>query len=258
MACIWLQQGYDPAHSLERVVPDGCAELIINLREDRFSMPEGSAGAEARTFRGAVLSGTRSEYVILDTNSQASVMGVHFKPGGLFFFLSMPVSELHNEVQSLDSIWGHAADELRDRLLDAGSPSAKFRTMEQFLLRIMRKSAQSHPAVDFALRQFQHFPVQRSIADLSGDLGLSKRYFIRLFADEVGITPKKYVRIRRFQEVLNRIHAAHEVNWAETALACGYYDQAHFIHDFRTFSGINPSTYLQNRGEQQNHIPLHR
>lgn len=220
-------------------------------------MPACRNDNKTRTFHGSVLSGTRSDYVILDTASQSSVMGVHFKPGGLFPFLSIPASELHGEVLSLDIIWGAAANELRDQLLDASSPSSKFIIMEQFLFRVMRRSVQLHPAVAFALRQFQTSPGQRSILSLSRDIGLSKRRFIQLFADEIGMTPKKYCRVRRFQQALRLIHKEREVNWAEMAIACDYYDQAHFNHDFRAFSGINPTTYMQNRGEQHNHVPFH-
>ena len=87
-------------------------------------------------------------------------------------------------------------------------------------------------------------------------IGLSPRRFIQVFREEVGLTPKLFCRIRRFQEVLGLIGRGQHVEWAEVALACGYFDQAHFIHDFRAFSGLNPKAYLAHRGEHLNHVPL--
>ncbi|MGH7718113.1 MAG: helix-turn-helix domain-containing protein [Gemmatimonadaceae bacterium] len=74
-------------------------------------------------------------------------------------------------------------------------------------------------------------------------VGLSHRRFLDVFTAHVGVTPKVFCRIRRFQRVLQRVHEGGEVEWARVALSCDYYDQAHFIREFQAFSGVNPSTY---------------
>ena len=70
------------------------------------------------------------------------------------------------------------------------------------------------------------------------------------------VTPKLFCRVRRFQQVLRLIGSGRPVAWAAVAADCGYFDQAHFIHDFRAFSGINPSTYIAQRTEHLNHVPM--
>jgi AraC-like DNA-binding protein len=87
-------------------------------------------------------------------------------------------------------------------------------------------------------------------------IALSERRFIQVFADQVGLTPKVYCRLQRFQGVLRRISSCQEIDWTHVALSCGYFDQAHFNHDFRGFSGINPSTYVANKTQFQNHVIL--
>jgi AraC-like DNA-binding protein len=77
-----------------------------------------------------------------------------------------------------------------------------------------------------------------------------------VFRDETGFTPKVFCRIRRFQQALGRMENRKSVEWANVALDCGYFDQAHFIHDFRAFSGINPSSYLAHQTRHRNHVPL--
>jgi AraC-like DNA-binding protein len=72
----------------------------------------------------------------------------------------------------------------------------------------------------------------------------------------VGLAPKVFCRVRRFQRVLRMLHKTTQVDWADVALECGYYDQAHFIHDFQSFCGLTPSAYLAAATPHLNHVPL--
>jgi AraC-like DNA-binding protein len=141
-------------------------------------------------------------------------------------------------------------------VLGAKTPALKFRILEQALLEQAAGCLTRHPAVAFALREFEVAPHPGSIADVTGRIGLSPRRFGAVFEDEVGLTPKRFCRVRRFQRVLRRIATGRPFEWANLALSCGYYDQAHFINDFRAFSGISPTTYLRDRTEHLNHVPL--
>jgi AraC-like DNA-binding protein len=85
------------------------------------------------------------------------------------------------------------------------------------------------------------------VGDVVQRIGLSSRRFVDLFRAEVGLSPKVYCRIRRFNEALRRVEQLTDVDWVDVALSCGYFDQAHFNHDFRAFSGVSPSTYLRHR-----------
>ena len=87
-------------------------------------------------------------------------------------------------------------------------------------------------------------------------IGYSQRHFNQLFADEVGLTPKRFLRVRRFQRVIASVAGRESVDWADLALRCGYYDQSHFVHDFRSFSGLTPAAYLSHRTPHLNHLPV--
>jgi AraC-like DNA-binding protein len=184
------------------------------------------------------------------------MIGVAFKPGGGFPFVGLPAGELHNLDVSLDAVWGRDADALRDRLLDAKTPAARFGIVERALAKKAAGRMARHPAVRYALQQFDAPAPSRSVADVTAQIGLSSRRFIEIFRNEVGLTPKLFCRIRRFQKVLAALEDASEVDWSDVALACGYFDQAHFIHDFRGFAGVNPSTYLRYR-THRNHVAVH-
>jgi len=144
---------------------------------------------------------------------------------------------------------------MRERILAAPSPRAKFQVLERTLLATAR-SFTRHPAVGFALRELEAVPQARTIAQVTGAVGLSQRRFIDRFRDEVGLTPKLFCRVRRFQQVVAVAHRSRKVDWTDLALSCGYYDQAHFIHDFQAFSGMTPTAYFSRKSEYQNHVPL--
>ena len=95
-----------------------------------------------------------------------------------------------------------------------------------------------------------------TVGEVAGRTGFSQRRFIQVFRDEVGLPPKLYCRLLRFQEVLSRIEAKQNLDWAGVALNCGYFDQAHLIREFQAFSGLCPTAYLRQRGEHRNHVPL--
>jgi AraC-like DNA-binding protein len=87
------------------------------------------------------------------------------------------------------------------------------------------------------------------------ETGCSPRHFIRLFSDEVGLTPKAFCRIRRFQRAVAMLHRAPAADCADVALTCGYYDQSHMIHDFQDIGGLSPASYLSRRAQHMNHVP---
>jgi AraC-like DNA-binding protein len=255
VALMWFSEGYTAPHALERVLPTGDMSLIINLHEDRTRVYHADNVKKCRTMNGAIVVGAYSNFTVIDTEEQRCTFGVVFKPGGAFPFFKLPVGELQNTEASLDNFWGAEAGWLREQLLAAKTPEARFSLCEGALLRRIVKPLERHPAVRFAVENFQKRP-HRKIATVTDQIGLSERRFIQVFADQVGLTPKLFCRVQRFQKVLGHIWRCQDIDWTQIALSCGYFDQAHFIHDFRAFSGINPSSYVVNKTQFQNHVVL--
>lgn len=253
--CLWFHEGPGAAHAKERLLPTGELELIINLAEDQVRFYDSAVTDRAFYRRGAVICGVHSGFFVIDTAEQTSVMGVHFRPGGAAAFFRPPTSEFSNTHVDLDRLWGEFANELRGELAALITPAARFARLEAALLgQLQRDVGTRHPVVWFALQAFSDGP--RSVAEVSAQTGFSSRRFSQVFAENVGLTPKLYWRVRRFQEVIGRLRADTEPDWVALALDCGYYDQAHFIHDFREFSGLTPGEYLALCTPHQNHVPL--
>jgi AraC-like DNA-binding protein len=253
---LWLYEGYTQPHAKERVLPTGQMQIVINLLEDKSCVYDRDDTDRCQTFGGSLLAGAHSEYLVISTAMQASVVGVSFKPGGAFPFLRMPAGELRDTSVSLDTLWGAGAVDLRDRLLEAPTPQARIAVLERMLLNELTRGFDLHGAVGFALRRFMAEPHVATVAGVTNEIGLSPKRFIQVFRDETGFTPKVFCRIRRFQQALDQMDGHRSVEWAKVALDCGYFDQAHFIHDFRAFSGINPTSYLAHRTPHRNHVPL--
>ena len=251
---IWYCQNTPVPHALERVLPKGCAQLIINLKEDetRDYFVEGGRLCETRS-SGTVLTGVHTRYHLIDLAETECVMGAIFRPGGLPAFFGVPAHETSGRDVPLDLLWGSGAGELRERLLEALTPAAKLDALESALAARWRPIA-AHPAVTFALREIGAHPCESKVAAITECVGLSAKRFIEHFKNAVGLTPKQYCRIRRFQQALAAAEAGRDVAWTGIAADCGYFDQSHFIHDFRRFSGLTPTGYEVRRTQFRNHV----
>jgi AraC-like DNA-binding protein len=245
---LWYYVDYYPDHDRQHVLPDGTFELMINLQDIPRKLFDREANGRFTSFKRGWISGAHTSYLIIDALPCSSMIGAHLKPGGAAAFLGIPAGEVCDQVVELDAIWGDSIWEWREQLLQAQGPSAKLRVMEDLLLnKVVRQRA--NPAVMWALDHFVQEPHMQSMAQVSGRLGISHKHFIDQFTRHVGLTPKKFCRIRRFQQVLGQIQSTSTVDWTDIACACGYYDQPHFINDFAAFSGVNPSRYLAHRLE---------
>lgn len=239
---LWYAAGWKPTHARERHMPDGSAGIIIVL----------GTGAAARA-EASLAAGARSEAIFLDTSRSTTVIGVHFKRGGAGPFLDVPLSELTNTHAPLGDVAGPAS--LRDRILEAGEPEGRLDVLQQWLMQRLLRRPERDPAIAWAVRQFEHQPHVR-ISAVADQIGRSSRWFVERFNAEVGLTPKVFSRVRRFQQALRHMHAGAAVDLADLALSTGYFDQAHFTHDFRSIAGITPTAYVAARTEHPNHVAI--
>lgn len=261
---LWMYEaaggGAPAARWSERVLPTGALQLIVDLS------PGGPCDSVPG---GALVVGVHAGASIVEFESRMVLAGVQFRPGGAAPFFDLPLGELADTEAPLECLWGRLAHELRERLHEARRDDAdSFAQIEQVLWCRLRRAArprepQLHPAVQAALalwpevdpsRLRRHDLVLPSVADVVEHGGLSARRFSELFAAQVGQSPKRYVRLRRFQLALRCLHAGVAFDGADLALACGYHDQSHFNHDFRAFSGLTPTQYRALRTEHANHV----
>lgn len=253
---VWYCRNTPGPLRLERVLPTGGAQLIVNLAEDETRTYDiGRMGRpECRRAAGSILSGLSTRYQIIDTAEQEHVVGVSFRPGGTLPFTRTPAHELQGQDVPLDVLWGVSATaRLRDELLAAPDGPVALDVLEAALARVWRPR-QLHRSVGHAVHAFQRHAEVARVAAVTASTGMSARRFAARFEAEVGVTPKRYCRLLRFQTAIRRAHAERPISWTEVALSSGYYDQAHFIHDFHAFSGLTPTAYDAARTAFANHV----
>jgi len=240
-----------PQHARERILPSGTHELVINLEEDEFRVYDSVDSERCRRLSGAMVSGAYARCFVIDTREHASVLGVHFQPGGARPFFGLSARALANTHVGLESLWGRAARLLREQLCAAPSVERRFGILEAALARQLSRF-RPHAALSVALRQLD---AGAGVAEIAGQLSLSHRRLIELFADDVGMTPKLYARVLRFQRAIASSSAG-APPWAELAALAGYADQSHLIRDWRAFSGLLPSEWASHRSVavKQHHV----
>jgi AraC-like DNA-binding protein len=252
---LWYARAQSPAHHRERILPTGCAQIILNVARDYvLDCPEGQPDIHRPP---SLIVGARSVYEIVDTSDMADLIGIVFSPGGFSRFACESAHRFSNQTVALDSIWGNHAADLRDRLREPASPHARLDLLEQFLRARFASRLDTHPRspqIQFALHYFAHNPSIASVAESARQIGWSERRLSQVFREEVGLTPKVWCRVQRFQHAVRQLHAGVDIRWAELALDCGYYDQSHFANEFRAFSGVDATTYSARRTQWANHI----
>ena len=132
----------------------------------------------------------------------------------------------------------------------------KFRAVENFLLERCRNKLDPNPAVEYALAEIIRRPDQINLKRLNENIGYSQKHLIDMFKRQVGITPKAYLRIIRFQRAIREIEQRKAVSWTIISQDCGFYDQAHFINDFKSFSGFTPEEYVRSKNDVLNYVPV--
>jgi AraC-like DNA-binding protein len=240
---LWYCDGHRVVNGTQRMLPDGRFQLVISLAEGPISALSGPMGGGG-VIAPSLLIGIRSRFNIIDTAKLRSAMGVVFRPGGAHVFLGTLTDGFHNKNTSLDLIWGSMVRTLRDRLRTANDRAEKFRLIEVALLEHRNERLQLDAAVRYALQEFVRRPKIPTVRELAHEAGLSRRRFSQLFREQIGLTPKVYCRLQRFQNTLKLIASRASVDWAQLALEAGYCDQAHLAHEFHDFSGLSPSAYL--------------
>jgi AraC-like DNA-binding protein len=249
---LWLFSDVPP-HGRERIVPTGSFELVVNLEDDLIRIYAAPEAIRSRRFSGALVSGAYSRFFVIDTQAHASIIGVHFKPGGAYPFLHARADELSDTHVELDAIWGPAAKVLRERLCEARTPKARFELLEHALLDRLVDAHTARDRVQYAIERLANGARVTTTAD---EVGLCHRRFIQVFSARVGMTPKVFGRVQRFQRALSSMKGS--ASWAELAVCSGYFDQSHMIREFVALSGLTPAEYHIQDSERVkvNHVAL--
>lgn len=237
----------------ERVLPTGGMHLVFRISDHPLRLFDDINDPSGHLVGHTVVGGARATFYVREISEPVRSVGVQLHPGAAELLFGMPAHELAGRHTPLEDLWGRFAAEARERLVEAGGPERQLDVLESLLAARLPTVRGLHPAVAHALGRFTTTADVRQVVKESG---YSHRRFIALFHRGLGLTPKLYCRILRFQEALKQVAAHPADSLVEVALDAGYSDQAHFNREFREFAGVSPGEYREFSPAFPHHVPI--
>lgn len=237
----------------ESVLPTGLMHLAWRLSGPPLTLLPGPDAAARAMSSLAVVGGARSSSYTRLLSPGRSV-GLQLNAGAATLLLGAPAHELADRHTSLDDLWGGAAVELREQLAAISDPETVLDMLEQFLIVRLPRVHGIDPAIAHALDLFRR---SAAVGEVVEQIGWSHRRFIARFRETVGISPKRFCRVRRLARVLRLAGRRADVPLAELAIDAGYSDQPHFNREFRDLTGMTPGEYRAANPDTPHHVPIH-
>ncbi|MFC3131899.1 helix-turn-helix domain-containing protein [Microbaculum marinum] len=224
-----------------REMPNGNVTVIINFGAD-WLIGDADAPGRLEPF-SSFAGGVYDRYAVSESTGGAYCMQVDFTPIGAGLFFRAPMRDLTGRVYGLGDVMGASGDRLTGRLHDAPDWAARFSILEAEIADRILPVASGTYLPAFVWRRIVSAAGDVRIGELAAECGISRKHLNVRFRDAVGVAPKTYARVCRFQRAAWLLAQPGEPVWTHVALDCGYYDQAHFIRDFRRLSGYTPGEF---------------
>jgi len=247
IVCYWGVRGSLGVldYHMESVLPSGSVELMLNFGARQRVRAYGERSADD-VFETAWVAGLQDQPLVHYSEGFSEHLSVRFHPGGAHAFLDLPLDELTNRVVSLEDLLGDAAVVLRDRLAPLDD-DARCRALEGWLMERRRSVHPYFATVRRASDLLRSGAHGLGVMEVCDRLGLSNRHLIHQFRVTVGLTPKTFSRVQRFQAVIDDCKGRDDPSWSRLAARHGYADQSHLIREFRRFAHLTPGEFLERR-----------
>jgi AraC-like DNA-binding protein len=245
------QGGWVPRR--EHVLPTGGMHLVFRIGDEPLRVFADPVDDRGRIVSTMVVGGARAGFYIREVSTPLCSVGAQLRPGAAQILFGVDADELSGQHTALEALWAAGAGSMRDRLASARSLAERLDVLEQLLASRLPNVRGLHPAVAQALQQFNG---ATSVGEVVRSSGISHRRFIALFSRSVGLTPKAYSRVLRFQDVLRRARIDGGRKLIDVAATSGYSDQSHFNREFREFAGVTPTEYLGRAPVDSHHLPV--
>lgn len=216
-----------------RVLPDTCVELFVNYTDT----PVAVIGNELH--QHSIITFRMSRPMDVQMRKGSGCLAICFYPGMAYKFFRFPMHTLADTTTALADVWEITAAEIEDRLANAGNNEIRAAIIQHHLLQLLA-DAVDDKQVDYCISQSQLSAGSVSVKQLSNEAGISQRHLARKFQQYIGLSPKEYLRVNRFIKSLQYLKEHQQLSLTEIAHESGYYDQAHFIHDYKTYTGYTP------------------
>jgi len=239
--CFWtLEDEPSPEPARQRVLPDGCMEMIFHygdLYQQFFE--DGTSLIQPRSF----IFGQISRFIEIAPTGSTGIVAARFLPEGLGPFIDRPLSALENKAVSITELFGEAGKVLETDVLALAANRERIQLIETFLFSRLAESHATDTITRACVDVIMRSRGQLDVTTLADTLNINRRNIERRFTAQVGMSPKQLSRIIRLQSTLKMLDEKNFSSLTSLAYENGYYDQAHFIKDFKEFTGVSPRLF---------------
>jgi AraC-like DNA-binding protein len=256
---IFHYDAFIPDHTTERVVPTGHVFLLFELDGFTRHTYQSDDLKPNGTHRKAWISGQQNKHLTISAHPHSEMLVVQFKPAGGRPFFHQPMALFTDRVFPAEDVFGSAVLDLRESMMKARNAEDKMALVANWLEARIRSDLTPPDKLTAVIQALQAEPVANH-ADAIQPYPNSQKHLIEQFKQYVGLTPKSYHRILRFNDLLATIQNQQSIQWSEVSYLSGYADQSHFIKEFKHFSGYNPKEFIHHdwQHESGNFFPLDR
>ncbi|UOE49768.1 helix-turn-helix transcriptional regulator [Mucilaginibacter sp. SMC90] len=232
----------EPAY-IYRSVADGCTEMVFHYRsafdelDNKTGQNAGPSGIQFQT----------TQYRRFITTRSFGIFGAYVYPFAVPCFFNIASSQTSNLAFDFDTFLNRPGRELEEQIMLAADNDERAEILSAFLIARLRQNELKHQSIAIAIRDVIHNKQYKTVAQLADTYNLSARQFDRKFKEYAGFSPKTYMRLTRLQDALRQYNTNKTLT--QIALECGYYDQSHFIHDVKEFTGYHPGFYFSGKAE---------
>ena len=228
-----------PKSDLKLIAPNGEMKLVIPYKNNMRSTIENKSKEHKEA--SFIIIGQMTKAAIIESEIDFGSIGIDFKPYGAYKFFPFPLSEITNYVYHAPDLFTRMGSELQDRLSEISGINEKVRFIEEFLLKQMLELNKDDSITELAVNRIVASKGLIGVEELSEEVGYSRRHMVRKFTETIGLSPKEFSCIVRFHEIYKK-YSLNSFN--EEDLYELYYDQSHFVKEFKRFSGMTPGEYL--------------
>ncbi len=225
------------------ILPDGVVEVVFHYGEPFYTWQGGAQFVQPQSFAISMM----RKYVEIGSRGWSGFIAIRFFPWGAYHFFDVAIRQFLDQTIEATHLWGSESDMLTGQLKEQSSLDGRFRLMEEFLLWQLSRHQKDDQKADDAIRLIRQTKGTLSIEEICTQMELSGKQLERKFLATVGVTPKVFSRITRFLNVCHHIDEFKDKSLTQLAYDCGFYDQAHFIKEFRQFSGYTPGEFFEKK-----------
>ena len=256
---IFHYKDFVPDHSIERVVPTGHIFIIFELDDIPRNTFDNETLEPNRSFTKVWISGIHKHYISISAHENSEMFVIQFKPYGAYPFFQFPIEDLTEKILPGQEVLGDELLDVRNRIYKQSSSRDKFEVAEQWLTKRFDPTETPPEELLKIIEELQEKSATE-YPEITDSYPHTQKHLIDQFKKYVGLTPKYFQRILRFNEILEKIRNNENIAWSEVAYQCQFSDQSHFIKEFKHFSGFNPEEFIKEEYNQDepNFFPLDR